>query len=592
MSQSHSHEAPMTANLRPPSRTILQRIALTLMLPVVATSQAATITVNSIADTVANDGHCTLREAINSANSNVASGGMPGECVAGQALPTVDVIAFNIPGAGVHTISPSTQLIITQAVKIDGYTQPGSSVNTLAIGDNAVLRIEIAGGAVDGVIQLNGPFSVDSSGSTIRGLVIDQNSGRSIFVGNGFGNGSNNDTIVGNFLGVDPTGMTVTSTNTPINAVSSTNLVVGGSSPADRNVISALNQDPIFFNQTSSSFVQGNYIGVNAAGTASLGAFEGILLIQGSTNDKIGGSGAGEGNVIYGSFKAIRIDTSDTTTIQGNFIGTDATGSSGFGPSFGIGIESSSGTIIGGSGPGAGNVISGNIVGIQVGNSAPGTIIQGNKIGTDIGGTQPVPNTGSGIRLTGNVPGGGSIIGGSNPGEGNTIANSCGIGVEFNQQVANWPILGNSMYANGYGIALQPSNEPAINDTGDADTGANNLQNQPVITSAPISAGNVTITGTLNSIANTQYRVEFFSSVDCNRSGFGEGRTFLGFANVTTGASGNASFNALTFAVPAGQIAIAATATDPNGNTSEFSMCVGGIGRLFANGFEQSCPGG
>ncbi len=251
------------------------------------TAGAATITVTSTGDAAANDGQCTLREAIIAANGNVASGTMAGECAAGEAKPIVDLIQFNIPGAGVQTIHPASTLVITEAVKIDGYTQHGSSVNTQAVGDDAVLLIEIAGGSLDGVIQLNGSFSGDSSGSTIRGLVIDQNTRRDIFIGNGFGNGSNNDTIVGNFLGVDPTGMTVSAGDSPISAVSSTNLVLGGPSPADRNVISALNQDPVFFNQTSSSFIQGNYIGVNAAGTASLGAEEGILLIQGSNNDKI-----------------------------------------------------------------------------------------------------------------------------------------------------------------------------------------------------------------------------------------------------------------------------------------------------------------
>lgn len=554
------------------------------------TAGSTTITVNSSADTVANDGQCTLREAINSANTNAASGAMSGECAAGQAS-TVDIIQFNIPGTGVHTISPASTLIVTQAVKIDGYTQPGSSINTLDVGDNAVLRIEIAGGNLNPVIQLNGPFSGDSSGSTIRGLVLDQfGTGFGIAIGNGFGNGSNNDTIVGNFLGVDPTGMTVSAGDSPISAVSSTNLVIGGSSPADRNVISALNQDPVFFNQTSSSFIQGNYIGVNAAGTASLGAEEGILLIQGSNNDKIGGTGAGEGNVIFGSFHAININTSDNSTLQGNFIGTDATGGIGLGPAFGINIESSSGTLIGGADAGAGNTISGNQTGIHVGNVTPATIIQGNKIGTDPTGTFAVINNGDGIVLTDGSPSVGSAIGGTNPGEANTIAFSCGQGIDFNQPTTDWSILGNSIYASsGLGISFNPRSGPTANDPGDADTGPNNLQNYPVITSAPVSGGNATITGTLNSIANTQYRLEFFSNVECSRSGFGEGHSFIGTTNVTTNPGGDASFGPLGFAVPGGETAITATATDPNGNTSEFAMCVGGIGRIFANGFELSC---
>jgi CSLREA domain-containing protein len=553
------------------------------------TAGGTTITVNSNADTVANDGQCTLREAINSANTNAASGAMSGECAAGQAS-TVDIIQFSIPGTGVHTISPASTLIVTQAVKIDGYTQPGASVNTLPVGNNAVLLIEIASGNLDGVIQLNGVFSGDSSGSTIRGLVIDQSTGRGIFVGNGFTNGSNNDTIIGNFLGVDPTGMTASATSSQIVTESSTGLVIGGPSPADRNVISASNQDPLFINLTASSVIQGNYIGVNAAGTASLGAEDGIVIIQSSNNNKIGGTAPGEGNVIYGSFHAISIANSDNTTIQGNFIGTDVTGSIGLGPAFGISIESSSGTLIGGADAGAGNTISGNQTGIHVGNLTPETIIQGNRIGTDPTGTVPVINTGDGIQLTDGNPSVGSVIGGTNPGEANTIAFSCGQGVDFNQSTTDWSILGNSIYASsGLGISFNPRSGPTANDPGDADTGPNNLQNYPVITSAPVSGGNATITGTLNSIANTQYRLEFFSNVECSRSGFGEGHSFIGTTNVTTNSGGDASFGPLGFAAPGGETAITATATDPNGNTSEFSMCVGGIGRIFANGFEPSC---
>ncbi len=295
--------------------------------------------------------------------------------------------------------------------------------------------------------------------------------------------------------------------------------------------------------------------------------------------------------MIYGSFHAINVTTSDNSTLQGNFIGTDATGTIAFGPAYGISIESSSDTVVGGAQAGAGNTISGNQTGIQVGNAALRTIIQGNRIGTDPTGLLPVLNTGDGIILTGNVPSGGAVIGGTNPGEGNTIAFSCGHGIEFNQPVTEWAIRGNSIYSNsGLGISFSRGSVPTPNDPGDADTGANNLQNYPVITSAPVTGGNATITGTLNSIGNTQYRLEFFASEECSRSGFGEGHSFIGTTNVTTNSGGDASFGPLAFAAPGGETAITATATDPGGNTSEFSLCVGGIGRIFANSFEVQCP--
>src|SRR5436309_562666 len=114
----------------------VSRAALTTALFLLAGSAlASTITVNSTADTAANDGVCTLREAIIAANTNTASGAMAGECAAGVA--GLDTIAFAIPGSGVHTITPASSLPqITEAVLIDGYSQPANggtaaSVNTL-----------------------------------------------------------------------------------------------------------------------------------------------------------------------------------------------------------------------------------------------------------------------------------------------------------------------------------------------------------------------------------------------------------------------------------------------------------------------------
>jgi CSLREA domain-containing protein len=129
------------------------------------TAQAATITVNSTADVAADDGQCTLREAIVAANTNTASGGAAGECVAGNAFPTIDTIAFAIAGSGVHTITPTTVMPdIGEPLVIDGYTQPGASVNTLAVGNNAVLQIELNGSA----LPFAGLFRL-GDGSTIRG---------------------------------------------------------------------------------------------------------------------------------------------------------------------------------------------------------------------------------------------------------------------------------------------------------------------------------------------------------------------------------------------------------------------------------------
>ena len=112
---------------------------------------------------------------------------------------------------------------------------------------------------------------------------------------------------------------------------------------------------------------------------------------------------------------------------------------------------------------------------------------------------------------------------------------------------------------------------PTVNDDGDGDGGPNNTQNYPMLTS--VASGSTVIEGSLNSTANTTFRLEFFSNGVCDRLGYGEGETYLGFTNVTTDGTGNVSFTVnFPDTVPAGSY-ITATATDPGNNTSEFSAC-------------------
>ena len=123
-----------------------------------------------------------------------------------------------------------------------------------------------------------------------------------------------------------------------------------------------------------------------------------------------------------------------------------------------------------------------------------------------------------------------------------------------------------------------------LNDSGDGDAGANNLQNFPLITNVAVGGGNTTVTGTLNSLANTNFRLEFFASPAIDPSGNGEGQVYLGFLNVTTNGAGNLaapfSFVKSGYTLPAGWV-ITATATVSNvgfttfTDTSEFSPAVG-----------------
>ena len=222
--------------------------------------------------------------------------------------------------------------------------------------------------------------------------------------------------------------------------------------------------------------------------------------------------------------------------------------------------------------------------------SDTGTIIQGNYIGTDVNGTVDLGNghpTGlSGIEMgftTTAAP-----IGGPNPGEPNTLIAFSGCagcaGPKFRrrhprrfQQHAQNRILRNSIFNNAHlGIDLLGGSENAFgvtaNDNCDGDSSPNNLQNFPVITSAQTSGAVTTIAGSLNSTANSTFRVDFYSNPWCNITGNGQGKTHLGFTTVNTDGTCNVPFQAmLNLVLPPG--VVSATATDAAGNTSEFSAC-------------------
>jgi trimeric autotransporter adhesin len=488
-----------------------------------------------------------------------------------------DRVEFNIPGGGVHTIFPASTLgfadglpQIIDPVIIDGYTQPGASPNTLAVGDDAVLKIEINGSNLPGTNL----FNLDGENSTVRGLAITQFPGSAFVLGN-FGSlvgSGNHTTIAGNFIGTDAGGLTVQAQgdSRAIGIISGSNNVFGGPAPADRNVITSP-REMFFFQTGTGNVIQGNYIGVNKDGTGPLqppsGTFAVVIRAE-------SGSNTIAGNVILGTDTGILLaeGTTGHNLVQGNFIGTNATGTAALGGTQGIADQGSSDSIIG-------NVISGVSTGISInhqGPPGPGPTIQGNKIGTDVTGTLAIPNSGHGIFILSSP--GGAAIGGTNPGEGNTIANNGGFGIFINVGTS-CSILGNSIFANGnLGINLNGSLDgftgPVTpNDPGDGDGDANGLQNFPVLTSA--SAGSsTTVVGTLNSTPNTTFRIEFFASDAADPTGFGEGQTFLDFTTVTTDGNGDASFTVtLQSAVALGQV-VTATATDPAGNTSEYSQSV------------------
>jgi hypothetical protein len=576
-------------------------------------AQAATFSVTNTNDT----GSGSLRQAILDANANAGS----------------DTINFNIAGGGIKTITPTGALPeITEGVTIDGYSQPGATANTLAVGNDAVILIElnlvndaslfglkVSGGAttIRGLAINRGGQGITlegTGGSNVEGCFIGTDAGGTQDLGNATGVyvGAPNSTIggtspaqrniisgndnagvyfftgtgqlvQGNYIGTDKNGTAAIGGGEGVGGVSvdgNAGVTIGGASADARNVISGNGSTGILIRSTAPCIVRGNYIGTNATGAAALRNFgNGGIHISNSNQNFIGGTTPGAGNLISGNAAdGILIAGGSTNTVQGNFIGTNAAGTAAIGNDLGVSITGAShDNLVGGTTAAARNVISGNLgagVVINVAANNFNNSVQGNFIGTQANGTTALGNGTPGVAV---ISGVNQKIGGTSAGAGNVIAfNNSGVLVAGAASTGT-AILGNRIHDNvKLGIDLFSGGfgdfggEVTPNDPGDGDTGPNNLQNYPVLTSM-ISSGEATsIAGTLNSMASTTYRLEFFANNSADPSGFGEGESFIGTTNVTTDANGNASFNVNVLLVAAGQ-RVTATATDPNGNTSEFS---------------------
>ncbi|MBX3080627.1 MAG: right-handed parallel beta-helix repeat-containing protein [Anaerolineae bacterium] len=493
----------------------------------------------------------SLRQAILDANST----------------PELDTITFNIGAGGLQTITPQVALPdITAPVSIDGTTQPGFA---------GIPLIQIDGTTVTtGGLGING-LTLRGNDSTIRGLIISYFE-RSILIKTGSGN-----YVEGSYLGTDATGNTIAGQATvSLWIEDSSNNTIGGLTAAHRNIIVRVGLHSTVGDgtNTSGNKIQGNYIGVGADGNTKLGTSNGVIIF-GASGNFVGGSDIGAGNVISGAQSDGIIITSSLAKgnyIEGNYIGTNATGTIALGNGgYGIFIDTAPDTVIGGTTPAARNVIAGNGYGIGlIGDTQGKTIIQGNYIGTDVTGLLDLGNLNDGIKIEHNRN---NQIGGTVSGAGNRIMfnHGDGVNIAFNNSTGN-QILGNTIFNNGdLGIDLgtnAPVSGVTPNDPDDTDVGGNGLQNFPVLTHIIGNATLTRIVGTFNSLATVQtYRLEFFANTACDVSGNGEGEEYIGFINVTTDALGKAIFN--FDAPPTSKHFITATATDPGGNTSEFSRC-------------------
>lgn len=653
-------------------------------------ANAATFTVTNVNDS----GAGSLRQAILSANA------LPNEA---------HTINFNI-GTGLKTINPTSALptIATNSdVTIDGTTQGGfASVPLIELsGANAGgsangLNINSFNGSPVGIVTIKSLIvnrfaasgiratnmkalnvygcyiGTDSNGSTDLGNAVSgiylspaengstSNIGgaganqRNVISGNN-GSGVNvygfypaNVKIAGNYIGTNASAIIdIGNSGSGIFASDfdgNVNITIGGTTTAERNVISGNNQNGITIGLVNSMTILGNYIGLGANGLNEIGnSQDGInFSLEGEVIDNvtIGGATSGAGNTIsanggdgieIGYYDSLGLGTI-SPLVLGNRIGTDPNGSNDHGNAQnGILVTGLASPVIGRANAGEGNIISGNDgagiyfsggtgqvynnrigvsnLGAALGNAGSGihaiggfnlkigdeaivnssNIIGSNglhgiflgggsdsfKIANNLIGTnaqsQNLGNGGSGI-FVGDSAHNGRI--GSLTGSGNTIAFNTGNGVSIGLTANQTPpdsvsILRNSIFSNtGRGIDLN-NNGITPNDAGDADTGANDLQNFPNI----LGASPAQINGSFNSTANESFRLEFFRVDSCDAGGSGEGRYYVGSTDAATDASGNATFLATGIALTTGQI-ITATATqkDQFGNllsTSEFSPC-------------------
>ena len=399
--------------------------------------------------------------------------------------------------------------------------------------------------------------------------------------------------IEGNFIGTDVTGtkalgngIGVSQNSVGLNMRGAN--ILGGSAPGAGNLISGNLAQAVMITSGEGSIIQGNFIGTDVTGTKKINnQGQGIVVndndFQPTAGVTIGGTQPGAGNLISGNMAGIVVIGS-LNVIQGNKIGTDITGKLKLGNlNWGITVEGDTNTV-GGPATGAGNLISGNgtfgILFIPFNTATSGTVIQGNLIGTQADGISPLGNGSDGIAVAASFsvsPGGtgpfNDLIGGTDPGDANIIAfnGHDGINVAAGLEIG---ILSNSIYSNAsFGIDLGANGHTA-NDTNDTDTGANNLQNYPVLTTIVTDGTHTSVTGTLNSTPGTVFMLQFFASPTADPSGFGQGQTLLGTRQVITDGSGNAAFTvSFSTAVPVGQF-ISATATDLLNNTSEFSATI------------------
>lgn len=506
----------------------------------------STLTVNTNDDE--NDGtcnasHCSLREAINAANSIND--------------PESGTILFDVSDGYIKIGSALPS--ITQQVRILGTSQTGAAC-PVDEETSAVIYVHldyVGGGTVDGL-----HLAAGSDNSQISGLAITN------FTADGIQIDSDDNFIYCNHIGIAPDGQTPGGNAESGIEVTGEENTIGGALATLRNVISANGTNGVHLSGGRFNDVVGNIIGLEASGKNPVGNKRDGVRVESSLYNSVGGSTVSERNIISGnSLNGAYVNsTNQAVSFKGNYIGLTLDGKNAAGnDTNGVHISGGFLNSVGGANVGDGNIISSNGgAGVRLDGGANVVTVQGNIIGRSIASESALPNSDHGIILNGNGTSNNLIAD-------NIVANNARDGVRVFSDSGN-KISQNSIFDNGQlGIDIG-SDGVQVNDSGDGDSGANTLINFPELL---ISADNLTVVGTLDSTANSNYTIEFFHNTSCDLSDNGEGERYIGSHDVTLPADGTFQFTAVFYYpdVPVGDF-VTATTTDADGNTSEFSNCL------------------
>jgi hypothetical protein len=476
---------------------------------------------------------CSLRGAITNANTASSPGDLitfdatvfnPGTIAIASALPNLSDGGDTIDGTG------ATGVVIDSTDEARGFI-----CLPIVSAGNTVKGLQLTDCSMGVALDASGDNNTIGPGNTM----FDNTAGVVAF------SGTDGNTIIGNKIGTNAAGTAIPAeggNTTGINMVGGTNNTVGGTSPADRNVISGNSTGISFASVTATgNTVIGNFIGTDAAGTGDLGNSVGLSASNSAANNTIGGTAPGQGNLISGN-SLINVNLSSSAAsneISGNIIGPDVNGSGALVSGDGVRIQNgaSNNTI------GPRNVISGNSShGVRIqGSGTTGNVVRGNFIGTDLTGTAGTPNAVDGVQIQSSADD--NIIGGTGSGDGNIIAFNGGDGVEINGAVAP-AATGNSIRSNSIHSNVQDGIENSF--------GGNTELLPPILAS--------TLFGTVSGFACANCEVDVFSDPS----------TDARFYEGTVTAAGDGSFTFQNEAPFIGS-SVTATNTDASGNTSELA---------------------